>query len=273
MTIEFEYSRLSIFLSGLIVDDHEPTEFVTFDNLPNGLSPEFIQGFLVAQSMYDNDIARSPAIISFPDMKMNREHISIFDKGTAKLYEDSLTFDSKRNLSLDALNSFYSSGRITKRYAAVIDQLDSCPTIVEFDSVDFLSGLQTLSSWKYADDYRVEIYAILDKGKLCSFNVEYQIPPMIPENKIKCHFESFLYSDIIGIIMDYHTCQLSECKGEYSMEYTDEKQNSVKSVAKHNDLKCITKYDSDGIDSDGRCPGCRSESTDLQPFLCKITQI
>jgi hypothetical protein len=262
-TVEFEYGYRSIFTEVEGEFDDDETKFVTFD----GLSQEFIQGFLAAQSMYDNNL--SPAIISEPEIELIPNHISLpAYMGYLYLSEDS-SYLKKREDSFGYLSELYRLGKVTKHYAAVIDQLNSDIKVIQFDSLDFISGFQTCSSWKCGDDYRLEIYAMVREAKMQKFNVEYQIPT-VTKDIVKI-LDDILKSEFGICIIIYDYLHLVKCKGEYTWEYVDEKKDSVKSIFKFNDMQCITVYESDESDTDGRCPGCRSEHTKLKPFLCKVT--
>lgn len=109
-------------------------------------------------------------------------------------------FDYKRNAKENNIKwrkyvKDYSRSKIkipTKHYVASV-HVNEVNYIVQFDSIDFLNGFQTICSWFYKRNYSIciHLYEVFDSWKICNKVVSYPLPK---ETKTRL--------DIITVIID-----------------------------------------------------------------------
>src|SRR5579871_4835192 len=190
--IKVDYTNGTIFVK----NGDKSLKSVTFDNL----SIDFIKGFDLSCRLIGNEIIRISESDSF-----SSDPIIIFSDYDVKLAN---TINS--NIKITDQPNFFRricddlNVKINSKYSAVVEQLDCSTDIIQFDSIDFISGFMSCASWiSLSSIISPRFLGIFDNFKTCKFTIEYQLPIMIYHEKAK---EEILKLHILGIteiICDY----------------------------------------------------------------------
>jgi|SRR5579871_6845311 len=156
---------------------------------------------------------------------------------------------------------------LNKRYTSIISSPVIGFAIIQFDSLDYLSAIQTYSSWTEITDLQIDIECVFDNFTNFQHKTNYQIPFLSESierynRHINHVMNGLIITDLTNIVFEYF---IDECQNESKVS------------------KCITKYIHNEYNFNN-CPICelngvyeptpeRLNITKLitEPFICKIT--
>src|SRR5579871_1295433 len=174
-------------------DDKTKSITKTFDNLSIG----FITGFQSIQDMITDDgrliVAEiSDHIIRYPSVYVNLGGFEgmisnglshVCRNGRMDFYKRFNYFpggQQNNKIDDDSLGSYFKSIcerdniKIDKRYSAIISSCDIGFAIIQFDSLDYLSAIQTYSSWACSWDCQIDIECFFDNFVNTQFKTSYR---------------------------------------------------------------------------------------------------
>lgn len=267
---EIKFNPGSIFSS-----DRRKSITKTFNNL----SDDFIHGLHVTHVNFND--SNNP----IADITTNVHVNDVSDKYTIHRIDgilDDLEKDhDELGESKSLIDLLYTRHKIenVKRYAAIIPIVENDTLIIQFDSLDFISGMETYSSWIEMEDDTVYFRYVFDNLKECKMIKEYQWPVIDRKAKANEILNQFLIHDLVGIILEYFTvtCQYDEntiaCRSEMDIidQRRDGKTYHYKVYEDFQGKEVIRSY----TDVDILCPVCHSYRYDILigPFVCRVSVV
>lgn len=234
-----------------IIDNNNQTIFynggLTHIYLDN-LSVDFIKGFLFAYKLKYRD--NKPNIEIITDIKININDVLIEDYMTITINMEYLHTKPPDKEIISKFKSIINNLEHVpiKRYYAIID--NNWPTLIHFDTIDFLSGIETYSSWTSSLTDEIRLIALFDNAEYRRLSVEYNFQSDREEKEIKYQLSELTLNDIANIIWDYF---IFEC-----------------SYYRRDQMKCITKHWETKLYGIESCFGC-FPSKDRGIFTAKVS--